>query len=149
MVSSFAGLGEVVEEVATLLLAGRRCCHDPLDEPAAVFALGPVADLAPQHPLAQGALGIVVRRLDVVIDVLLFCKDTLAHAGNRAHSADLSLDEKIANLDTQLCHPATECVAGHGPIPDLVPPLKHEFGSIQQSVADTSSFSLHLGKAPE
>jgi len=147
-------LVEIVDDTAFLLPARSRHSHDTLDETTAFLALSSEADFAPQNSLTDSPFCIVVRRLDsFVIDespkVLLFCKETLAHAGHRAHSADLSLDEKIANLDTQLCHPATECFAGHGPIPDLVPPLKHEFGSIQQSAADTFGFSLHLGKAPE
>ena len=56
--------GQVVQDVATLLPAGRDDGQHPLHEPAPVHAVGPAADPSPDHRVTQRSLRRVVRRLD-------------------------------------------------------------------------------------
>lgn len=59
-----AGLRDVVDDVALLLLERRGDGEPSFDEAAAGGAVGAEAALAPEHGCAQGALRRVVRRLD-------------------------------------------------------------------------------------
>ena len=60
---SYAGFDQVREGVAALLIAGRMYRQDPLDEQAALFALGPVTDPTPDHRMPDRPLCEVVGRL--------------------------------------------------------------------------------------
>ena len=57
------GLDEEVEDTAALLATGGDDGENPLDEPAASLAVGPVARLPPAHRVANRTLRRVVRRL--------------------------------------------------------------------------------------
>ena len=149
---SMASVVEVFDDIPVLLPAGCGRGHDALDKSTARLALCSEADLAPQNALPELPLGKIVRRLDAfVIDegphVLLFFQEAFAHTGHRAFSADFSLDEEVACLDSQICHSTPKGGPAQCPVPDLVPPVEHQVSIVHQLLAYSPGLALHFREA--
>src|SRR5207237_10919319 len=143
---------QVLQHVSVLLLEGGGDGHHPLNEAAAVLAVGAERQLSIDDRGTDASFRDIVRELHA-LDVhkgeegLLQLEHLLGHTGRLAAGAYRGLPEPPPESSPYGLHPALEGAPGEGAVTDAVPPLEHQLRLGEQLSAYGAALAASVHKA--